>query len=287
MAVTAPIGKIVEPAQIPYNPISPKGSQIWFIALFLSLAIPTGLILLFESLNDKVQDETSIAKATKVPLLGSIANSRRKSHQVVKEKSSSIVAEMFRLLRANLNYLTPGEDLNVVLITSSFSGEGKSFIAMNLGMTQALTGKRVLLLELDLRKPKQELYMGIERPKQGVVDYLVDSNVSSSQIIRNSGMHPNLDVIVSGPKPPNPSELILSNRLRELVAELRETYDFIILDTPPVGMVADALQMKDIPQATMYIVRAGYTRIPQLQIIEDIPARKKCRVPLLYSMACA
>ncbi|MBK6620329.1 MAG: polysaccharide biosynthesis tyrosine autokinase [Saprospirales bacterium] len=287
MAITAPTGKVVEPAKAPSNPISPVSTQIWLIAFFLGIAIPAGLVLLFENLNDRIQDETSIEKATTVPLLGSIAMSHRKTHLAVKEKSSSLVAEMFRLLRANLQYLTPGENLQVLLITSSFSGEGKSFIAMNLGMTLALTGKRVLILELDLRKPKQDLYMGIERGERGVVDYLVNPDVTASQIVRNSGLNPNLDIIVSGSKPPNPSELILSPRLRTLVDGMREIYDYIILDTPPVGMVADALQLNDIAQATMYVVRANYTRIPQLQIIEDIHNKKRCPGPSSCSTPCA
>lgn len=281
MAVTAPTGKLVEPAITPSNPVSPKGSQIWLIAFFLGLALPTGLVLLIETLNDKIMDEPTIEKATTVPLLGSIAMSRRRRHQVVKEKSTSIVAEMFRLLRANLHYLTPAEDLKVLLVTSSFSGEGKSFISLNLGMTMALSGKRVLVLELDLRKPKQNVYMGIERAKVGIVDYLVEADMKPRDVIFNSGLHENLDVIVSGPKPPNPSELILSPRLRTLVDELREQYDFIILDSPPVGMVADALQLKDLPQATMYVTRAGVTRLPQLRIIEDIAQKNKLPKPFI------
>ncbi|MFZ2901254.1 MAG: polysaccharide biosynthesis tyrosine autokinase [Saprospiraceae bacterium] len=281
MAVTAPTGKLVEPAITPSTPVSPKGSQIWLIAFFLGLALPTGLVLLIENLNDKIMDEVSVEKATSVPLLGSIAMSRRRRHQVVKEKSTSIVAEMFRLLRANLHYLTPAEDLKVLLVTSSFSGEGKSFISLNLGMTMALSGKRVLVLELDLRKPKQNVYMGIERAKTGIVDYLVEADMKPHDVIYNSGLHENLDVIVSGPKPPNPSELILSPRLRILVDQLREEYDFIILDSPPVGMVADALQLKDLPQATMYVTRAGVTRIPQLRIIEDIAQKGKLPKPFI------
>jgi capsular exopolysaccharide synthesis family protein len=152
---------------------------------------------------------------------------------------------------------------------------------MNLGMTMALSGKKVLILELDLRKPKHERYFELGTVNTGVVNYLVDQNVRAEDIIVNSGLHPGLDVILSGPIPPNPGELILSRRLRGLIADLRKTYDTIILDTPPVGLVADALQLKDLPQATMYVVRAGYTRLPQLKVIEEIRTRQKLPKPFI------
>ncbi len=281
MAITTSTGSVVEPAGVPEVPVSPKRGQIWLIAMFLGLAVPGGVIMLMDHLNDKVEDAASIAKVTSVPVLGSIATSRDKSSMVVQEKTNSVVTEMFRLLRADLMYLTPGEDLNVLLITSSFSGEGKSFISMNLGMTIALTGKKVLILELDLRRPKQERYFGLTQRDYGVVNYLVDPTVGTKDIIVKSGFHPGLDVILSGPIPPNPGELILSKRLRTLITELRKTYDFIILDSPPVGMVADALQMSDLPQATLYVVRSGYTHLPQLKVIEEIRERNKLPKPFI------
>jgi len=281
MAVTTSTGSVVEPADIPEVPVSPKGSQIWLIAFFLGLAAPSALTLLIMNLNDRVEDAASIQKVTGVPVLASIANSRTKEAMVVHAASNSVVGEMFRLLRADLMYLTPGEELHTLLVTSSCSGEGKSFISMNLGMTMALSGKKVLILELDLRKPKHERYFGLGTVNTGVVNYLVDPNVKTGDIIMNSGLHPGLDVILSGPIPPDPGELILSRRLRALIADLRKTYDTIILDTPPVGLVADALQLKDLPQATMYVVRAGFTRQPQLKVIEEIRTRQKLPKPFI------
>lgn len=281
MAVTTSTGSVVEPADIPEVPVSPKRSQVWLVALFLGLAVPSGLTLLIMNLNDRVEDASGIHKVTGVPVLASIANSRAKESMVVHASSNSVVSEMFRLLRADLQYLTPGEDLHTLLITSSCSGEGKSFISMNLGMTMALSGKKVLILELDLRKPRQERYFALSGVNKGVVNYLVDANVKAEDIIVNTGLHKDLDVILSGPIPPNPGELILSRRLRSLITELRKTYDTIILDTPPVGLVADALQLKDLPQATMYVVRAGYTRLPQLKVIEEIRTRQKLPKPFI------
>jgi capsular exopolysaccharide synthesis family protein len=148
-------------------------------------------------------------------------------------------------------------------------------------MSLALSGKKVLIVELDLRRPKQETYMSIEPGEDGVVNYIIDHSMKSSQIVRNTGLHLNLDFIGSGPVPPNPGELILSPRLRELIAEMREQYDVIILDAPPVGLVADALQMRDLTDATLYVVRSGYTYKGQLRIIEDIAKNGKLNRPFI------
>lgn len=281
MAVTTSSGSVVEPPQLPEVPMSPKGKQVWMIALFLGLAIPSGGLAVFMVLNDRVADAASIARVTGTPIIGTVAASDEEGSMVVREKSHSPITEMFRLLRTDLMYLTPGEELKVIMITSSVSGEGKSFISMNLGMSLALAGRKVMILELDLRKPKQERYFGLPPGALGIVNFLVDPHVRAEQIVQNSGFHPGLDVILSGPTPPNPGELILSKRLRELLTDLKRTYDTIILDTPPVGMVADALQMADLPQATMYVVRAGYTRLPQLKVIDDIHTKGKLPRPFI------
>lgn len=286
MAVTVPSGKVVEPAEAG-DPVSPKGAQIWLIALFMGMAIPAGFVYLLSFMNDKVEMEDDIQQLTTVPVVGMLANSRKNGSLVIKEKSRSVEAEMFRLLRANLAYISPGREVKSVLVTSSISGEGKSYIALNLAVTQALTGKKVLLMELDLRKPKQEEMLNAkskkyrEATKKGIVDYLVNLSMSKDQVINQSEMHPNLDIITCGSKPPNPSELLLSNRLRELMIEMHDEYDFIIVDAPPVGLVADALQMKDLTEATMYVVRTGYTRKSHLQIIRDIAQKNKLPRPFI------
>ncbi|MCK6694462.1 MAG: polysaccharide biosynthesis tyrosine autokinase [Thermoanaerobaculia bacterium] len=281
LAVTASKGRVVEPADAFYTPISPKGAQIWLIAIFLGIALPIGLILFLEGLNDKIQTEDDITRSSAVPLAGTLGLSRNKNRVIVTENSHTAVAEMFRLLRANLAYISPGNELKSIIVTSSTSGEGKSFIALNLGMTMALTGKKVLIVELDLRKPKQELYHNVERSEEGLVNYLINPKTPTYKIIRNTGLHQNLDLISSGPIPPNPGELIMSPHLRLLIDEMREKYDFIILDAPPVGRVADALQMKDLAEATMYVVRAGYTYKGQLEIVEDIAAKDKMPKPFI------
>lgn len=281
MAVIAPKSATVEPAFKPGGPVKPRKAQILLIAFFLGLALPTGIILLLEMINDKVQNEEDIERSIKVPVLAAIVKSKNKTPLVVKANKNTAIAETFRLLRANLGYSTSGEAPKTVLITSGTSGDGKSFVSLNLGMTVAISDKKVVILELDLRKPKQELYAGLESGVEGVVNYLTNNQMPLHKIIRPSKIHPNLDIITSGPKPPNPSELLLSDRLRQLVAALKEKYDFIIIDAPPVGLVADAFQVKDLPDATLYIVRAGSTRISQLQLIGDIAEKDRLPHPFV------
>lgn len=280
---TTPAGQIVEPAAASTIPAAPKAAQVWLIAIFLGLALPSGIAFVVESLNDKVMTQQDVEEATTAPVAAVLSQSKKKETVVVKKDSRTVVSEMFRLLRANLSYIMPEKDLKSLLITSSLSGEGKSFISINLAMTMALTNKRVIIVELDLRKPKQEAYLGIKDSERraGVVDYLVDPRLNHKEIIRNSGLHRNLDFIASGPKPPNPSELTLSPRLRDLIAKLSAEYDFMILDAPPVGLVADALQIKDMADATMYVVRSGITRKPHLQIIQDIVENQKLPRPFV------
>ncbi len=279
LAVTTASGRVIEPA-VAHDPISPKKAQIYLIALFLGLALPSAFVFAVHSMNDKVQTEDDVQRAVSAPIAGVLAFSRKKSRVVVKENSTSAAAEMFRALRANLTFIAPGQKMQTLIVTSSIPGEGKSFIALNLGITQALAGKKVILLELDLRKPSQQ-FEEVELTEEGVVNYLIDPAVKVDSIIENTGLHRNYDVIRCGPKPPNPSELLLSDRLRELVNTLRERYDFVILDTPPVGVVADAVQIKDCADATMYVVRSGYTHKAQLKIIRDIIQKDKLPRPFV------
>ncbi|NBC07475.1 MAG: hypothetical protein GVY26_09810 [Bacteroidetes bacterium] len=281
MAVTVPSGKLIEPAKVPSIPVSPNSKIIWLSAIFMGLALPSGFVFLSEFLNQKVQYEDDISNYTAVPVLGAIGLKRTDSQLVIKKNSRTPIAEMFRLLRTNFSCIAPGSDQKVVLFTSSMSGEGKSFLTLNFGMTQALANKKVVILELDLRRPKQAIYSQLESSTTGVVDYLIDPSMLPKQIIRKSGLHPKLDLINSGLTPPNPSELILSARLRELIDDLRGRYDLILIDAPPVGMVADALQLKDLAQISLYVVRIGMTRKDHFQIIEDIAQNDKLPRPFI------
>lgn len=283
LAVTTTKSQIVEPATLANSPSKPNPAQIWMIAVFLGVAIPSGIIFLIYSLNNRIQMEDDVERVTSVTIAGAIAQSTLKDTRVVvREKSRSIATETFRMLRANLSYIASGQDMKTILVTSGISGEGKSFISLNLGLIEALADKKVVILELDLRKPKQEKYIGTHKSNElGVVNFLVDPDIWVEDIITPSGVHPNLDLIHCGPKPPNPGELILSARLRELVRILRTRYDYIILDAPPVGLVADALQIKDLADVTLFVLRVGYSRKAELELIRDIAEKSKLPRPFI------
>jgi tyrosine-protein kinase Etk/Wzc len=281
MAVTSAKSLVVEPADLPWKPVSPNKAQILLNAVFLGLAFPFGIVLLIHLLDNRIQAEDDIERATGTSILGAVTQYRRGGRLAVKENSRSFTAEAFRMLRANLSYVASGQEMKTVLITSGISGEGKSFISLNLGVIEALAKKKVIILELDLRKPKLELYQALDTEELGIVSYLVDPSLCVDDVIVNSGAHPDLDIIRCGPKPPNPSELILSDRLRELVAVLKSRYDMIILDTPPVGLVADALQMKDLADVTLFVLRMGYSRRPELRLVRDIVEKSKLPRPFV------
>lgn len=284
MAITMPKGVVVEPPQTEPQPVKPRKAQLWLIALFLGLVTPASIVLLITQINNKVETEHDLKGLTDLAIAGVLTMSRQKQGVlVVKENSRSAAAEMFRMLRANLSYILPGKNLQSLLVTSTISGEGKSFVSLNLGMTQALTGKRVVILETDLRKPRQgvQVTQNGTTTAIGIVNYLIDPECSLDDIIHQTDSHPNLHVIGCGPKPPNPGELIMSDRMRLLISELRKKFDFIILDSPPIGIVADALQMRDLADATLLVVRSRYTTKGHLNVLNDVHANGKLPHPFL------
>ncbi len=282
LAVTVSTGKVIEPPQVAGKPIKPRKTFILATAALLGLLLPLGFVYFIEVLDTKIRSEEDIQKVLSIPIGGMIARDKKKENIVIKEGSRTAVSETFRLLRANLAYINPGADINTLMVTSSMSGEGKSFIALNLAMTIALTGKKTILVELDMRKPKQVKYLEITKGIEvGAVNYLINNELKVSDVIIPSGHHQLFDIIPCGPLPPNPGELILSPRLSKLIAELKEIYDFIIIDSPPVGLVSDPLQIGDLVEATIYVVRMDFTRKKQLDIIGDIADNNKLPHPLL------
>ncbi|MCB0600699.1 MAG: polysaccharide biosynthesis tyrosine autokinase [Saprospiraceae bacterium] len=275
MAVTTDNGKLIEPANAS-DPISPKPPLILLVGGFLGLAFPSALVLLFNSLNDKVLEERDITNKVKVQILGILPHGSRSRQLAIKENGTSLSTEMFRALRANVSFVSPGDSLKTWLVTSSVSGEGKSYVALNLAMIQALGDKKVLLIELDLRQPKQLEYQKIkEKPEFGISDYLSSSNLTRLKITSKGELNKNLDVIYCGTKPSNPSELLMSSRLRRLIDEARRQYDMIILDAPPIAPVADTFHLHDIADATIFVVRSDYTPKTMLDKLKDIVVNKK------------
>ena len=279
LAATTSAARVIDFATGGNSPISPNGQETYFMALLLGLGIPFAGIYARNVLNNKVQTIHDVSTVTAIPIIGEIGNNQFDT-VVVTEASRSAIAEMFRLVRANLNFVTLGKDNIVLLVTSSMSGEGKTFFSINLSASLALTGKRVALIDLDLRNSRMAKDLGLPIGP-GITDYLIGNDILINDIIRSSVKAPNLSVIVAGSLPPNPAELLLSPKLRHLIHELKDSFDYIIIDSPPVGQVADGFTLNSFIDFSIYLVRYNYTYKSQLHIIKNIFKNKTLNQPML------
>jgi len=236
--------------------------------MLFGLAVPFGIILLRRGLNVRIISLADIKKLSPIPVLGEIGNNLDGQSIAVTRNSRTIISEQFRALRTNLQYVLINKDDKVLMITSSMSGEGKSFIAVNLSVTLAMSGKKVVLLELDLRKPKISKTINIDN-SIGFTNYAI-GKADYKDIIVPSAIDPNLFIVPSGPVPPNPSELILLKRTEELFQRLRQDFDYVIIDTSPVGLVTDAQLLHTYADTTLYIIRQGVTYKQQLNVPNEL-----------------
>ncbi len=266
--------KVLEPALANPNPISPDRKKIYTLYVMIGLLIPTGIFFLIEVLKDKVSGRAEVEKKTNAPILGEVGHSdEEQSSLVVTKNSRSIIAEQFRIIRTNLQYIIGSEKKANILVTSSFSGEGKSFISTNMGAVMALSGRKTVIMEFDIRKPKIVSGLDLKR-KMGITNYIIGKASFQDLLIKVEGMD-NLYVIPCGPIPPNPAELLLDPRLDELMAEVRANFEIVIMDTAPVGLVSDSLSLRKYATCTMYVIRQGYTFRKQLMMIDDLYVTKK------------
>jgi len=269
--------RTIDPPKSEFKPFSPKKSVVALIGLFMGLAIPIGIIYLLEVLNDKINTKEDITDITEVPILGEISHSDDSANLAVSDNSRSAISEQFRALRTNLSfYHNENEKTKVILLTSSMSGEGKSFVAINLGNILAIAGKRVLLMELDLRKPGLSGKLNASN-SVGFTNYIIDKNLSAEDIVKPLSIHESLFIVSSGPIPPNPAETLLSPRVKELMEELRTQFDYIIVDAPPIGIITDAQLLEPYADVCLYLVRHKFTRKNQLHIVDDLFRSKKMK----------
>ncbi|RDC66087.1 GumC family protein [Adhaeribacter pallidiroseus] len=279
LAATVSNGRVVEPATSS-GLVSPNATNTYLYYMLLGLFLPLAGIYIKELLNNKVQSLQDVQYITPAPILGEIAHNRGKTSLVVKEKSRAPVAEMFRLILTNLQFSNFNKENKVLLVTSSMSGEGKTFFSINLGSSLVATGKKVVILGFDLRKPGLLPDLGLIE-EVGISNYLVQESLLVDDIIKPSGVASNLFVIGAGTIPPNPYELMLSSRVEHLFKVLRVNFDFIIVDTAPVGQVADAFTLAPHIDSSVYVIRYNYTLKEQLNIINDIYYNKKFNQPML------
>ncbi|MDB5251871.1 MAG: hypothetical protein JWP27_1040, partial [Flaviaesturariibacter sp.] len=273
LAATISNIKVLDAASPNLQPISPNSKSVKSIALLIGLIIPALFVFVVELMNDKVNSRADIEKTTAVTLLGEVGHAPGEDTLVMQPKSRSFIAEQFRIIRSNLQYIVADIEKPVLLITSSFSGEGKSFISTNIGAVLALSGKRTIVLEFDVRKPK--ILSGLNIPKRpGFTNFML-GKVELDELPYKVDGYDSLYVLPCGPIPPNPAELLLGDKMNELFTYLRANFDVVVMDTAPVGMVGDALTLSKFADCTIYIVRQGVTNKKQIELIEEFYTTKK------------
>ena len=280
LAATADKGKLID------NPVfagkvTPKNSMIMLIALILGLAIPAGILFLLEFFRYKIEGHNDVAKLTNLPIIADVAiaseRAKTKADIVVHENKNNLMEEIFRSLRTNLQFLLKQHD-KVIMFTSTISGEGKTFIASNVAISFALLGKKVVLVGLDIRKPRLAELFEIDNYNHGITNLLVKDEVNWNNVkeqITPSGINDNLDILMAGPVPPNPGELVTRESLEQTIEHLKEHYDYILLDTAPVGLVTDTLSLGRISNATVYVCRADFTQKASFGLINSLSMEKK------------
>lgn len=268
LASTTADNRVIDQARTFNVPLKPVKSLSYSLAIILGLILPALIIYLRDVMNDRIVDRDELESKTSIPIIGMIGLSTSKTSLVVTEKPNSHISEAFRSIRTNLQYFNQGRDKSTILVTSSISSEGKSFCSINLAAMLAMSGRKTILVGCDLRKPK--ITIGFDFVSElGLSNYLIGI-ATESEVIQNSGTIPNLDVILSGPKPPNPSELIISQRMDDLFKYLKEKYDYIILDTPPIGLITDAMVLSKHVDINIYVVRQRVTRKHHLNYINKL-----------------
>ena len=261
LASTTPNSKIIDQAFASSAPVKPNKRSIQLLAILVGIGLPALFIFMLEVVNDKVSTRYDIEKITPAPILGEIGHSYADTSLVVNKTNRGMVAEQFRIIRSNLQYVLNKIEKPVILVTSSFSGEGKSFVTTNLGAVLALAGKKTVIIEFDIRKPKIITGLGLSK-RSGVTNYILGKADIEDLPVLVPG-YDNLFVISCGPVPPNPSELLLESRVDELFKRLNEIFDVILIDTAPVGMVSDGLssgEVADVLQLPEDTVRKQLSR---------------------------
>ncbi len=254
--------------------IKPNRAKIYTTALILGLLVPLGIIILIEFLNNKITDIRVVTRLKKASFIGSVGHNNKDSDIPVFEYPRSALAESFRGLRSNLNYLMRTKNEKIILITSTISGEGKTFCSVNLSTIIAMSNKKVLLASLDLRKPKLHRYFNLPNT-DGISNYLIDQ-ISFDDIILPTNIN-NLFFMPSGPVPPNPAELLETEKMKDLVAKLRERFDYIIFDSPPIAIVSDAIILSEYADATLYVARYNFSSRDVLDLADELADRQQLK----------
>ena len=254
------------------EPISPRKSLTYFISILIGLLLPLTIISLRDFFSDTIKSKSDLINSTNIPILGLVGHSDNARSLVVPNASKSIIAESFRALRTNIQYLAADKQKKIITVTSSIGGEGKTFTTMNLAAIFALSGHKTVLIGGDLRKPKLHEDFKVNTSK-GLSSYLINKS-NLSEVIEKTDID-TLDVIASGPTPPNPAELLDSKKMKDLIIDLNKTYDYVIIDTPPIGLVTDGVILMQHADVNLYIVRHNYSKTSALNVINNLYHQKQ------------
>ena len=282
LAVTTPKAKIVDKAFSSKLPIAPKKNIVFLASVLIGLLIPFAIIYIRQLLDTKIHGRSDIEnELSSLPILGEIPQIDAKDGEFIKSNDRSILAEAFRIMRTNLSYFiktksNSGEQKNIIYVTSTIKGEGKTFVAFNLALSLRSTGKSVILVGADIRNPQIHRYIGKPEGQKGLSEFLYDDKVTPEGITTSFDVSRNeLDVILSGRIPPNPAELLMSDRYKELLDDLRGKYDYVVVDTAPTMLVTDTLLISQYADLTVYVSRAEYTDRKLLRYPAELNEQKK------------
>ena len=277
LAATATNGRIIEQALPENAPVAPKKKMFLLAAFVLGLGIPVGIIYLFDLLKYKIENGEDVQKMTDVPLIAELPHCEKPAQGaiVVRENHNDIMEETFRGLRTNLMFMMESGE-KVIMVSSTQPGEGKSFVAGNLAVSLALLGKKTLIVGMDIRKPGLNKVFNLSHREKGLTNYLSDpEHTDLFSVVQPSGIHTNLDILPGGAVPPNPTELVARPVLDHAIAQLKERYDYIILDTAPIGIVADSVIVSRVADLCLYVCRAEVTPKAAFQYINELKNDRK------------
>lgn len=279
-ATTVSNSRIIDAASGGGGPVKPNRKLILGMAFMMGMGLPFGFIYLKNTLSGKIIQKQEIKKITSIPIIAEISHHNKKEALAISEKKRTPIAEQFRLLRTNLKFQNTGLDDKVILVTSSISGEGKTFFSLNFGVSLSLTGKKVIVLEFDLRKPALLESVAV-KGRTGITDYLNSEDLAIDDLIIKFDPVSNLYLLGCGSIPDDPAEIMLSPKVGRLIEELKERFDYIILDTAPVGTVADAFNLVSYSDYSLFIIRYNYTTKQHLNFIEENNFSNKLKRPLI------
>ncbi|WP_099146715.1 GumC family protein [Bacteroides sp. KFT8] len=275
LAATANNAKIIDEPVATGGPLSPKPNMIYMIALVLGVGLPVGVIFLIGLTKFKIEGRGDVEKLTRLPIVGDVPLTAEKTGSIVVfENQNNLMSETFRHIRTNLQFMLEN-DQKVILVTSTISGEGKSFVSSNLAISLSLLGKKVVIVGLDIRKPGLNKIFNISRKEQGITQYLSNPEKNLMDFVQVSDVSNSLYILPGGTVPPNPTELLARDGLDKAIDTLKKNFDHVILDTAPIGMVTDTLLIGRVADLSVYVCRADYTRKTEFTLINELAENNK------------